>query len=50
MTVHTYTFRATVFIRVEGEAKGLARKDAEAIRDQIRAGLPTGATLSENLL
>lgn len=49
MAIITYTFRATVFIKVEASTKGAARKDAEAIRDEIRAQLPTGATMTEFL-
>lgn len=50
MATLTYTFRATVFIKVEATTKGEGRKEAEAIRDEIRAKLPTGAVLGENLL
>jgi hypothetical protein len=41
----TYTFRATVMIRVEHNAKGLARRDAQTIHDEIRKSLPTGVVI-----
>lgn len=49
MKTSTYLFRATVYIKVEGDMRGTARKDAEAICDEIRASLPAGASLPGRL-
>lgn len=49
MATITYTFRATVLIKVEASMKSEARMEAEAIADEIRAKLPTGAVMGGSI-